>query len=69
MRATHGAEMGNLGPLGRQGFIVIRLGRFRVQRQIELVFPAELESRLAAVELELAEVKEKVNTLMKELLG
>ena len=39
--------MRQLGALGWQGFVVEFLRRVRVQREIELVFPAELEARFA----------------------
>src|SRR6516164_6782537 len=42
---THRAEMRELGALGRQGLVVELLGRLRVERQVELVAPAELEAR------------------------
>ena len=39
--ATHGAEVGCLGRLLRQGGIMEQPGRYWVQRQIELVIPAK----------------------------
>ena len=39
--ATHGAEVGCLGRLLRQGGIVEQPGRYWVQRQIELVIRAK----------------------------
>src|SRR5439155_15052486 len=35
-----------LGPVGRQGLVVVRPGRVRVERQLELVGPAEVETGL-----------------------
>ena len=35
--------MGGLGALRRQRLVVILLGRLRIERQVELVAPAELE--------------------------
>ena len=46
LRAAHGTKMRNLGAFSRQGFIVEVDSGFRVERQIELVAPAELKSRL-----------------------
>src|SRR3546814_8607313 len=47
MRAAHRTEVGQLvGVLG-QGFVVEFPGPFRVQAEVELVLPAELETRLA----------------------
>ena len=39
--------MRHLGAVGRQGFVVIKLRRFGIERQRELVAPAEFEARLA----------------------
>ena len=37
--------MRQLGAVGRQGLVVELLGRLGVERQVELVAPAELEAR------------------------
>ncbi|CAA9307469.1 MAG: hypothetical protein AVDCRST_MAG68-974, partial [uncultured Gemmatimonadetes bacterium] len=42
-----GAEVGDLGALRREGLVVVRQGRDRVERQVELVAPAKLEAGLA----------------------
>src|SRR4051794_21753191 len=47
MRAAHAAEMRALGPLLRQGFIVKLACGFWIEAEVELVFPTELEARLA----------------------
>src|SRR4030095_11205163 len=41
--AAHGAEMGGLGAFGGQGLVVIFLGGVGIERQVELVAPAEFE--------------------------
>src|ERR1043165_1071326 len=46
VRPAHGAEMRRLGPLGRQRGVVKLLRRLRIERQVELILPAELEARL-----------------------
>src|SRR5581483_4660337 len=46
VRAAHRAEVGQLGALLRQRLVVEFLGLLRIQAEIELVFPAELEARL-----------------------
>jgi hypothetical protein len=38
--------MRGLGALRRQRLVVILLGRLRIERQVELVAPAELKPRL-----------------------
>src|SRR5205823_5595566 len=45
MRAAHGAEVGELCALLRQGLVVKLACDFRVEREVELVFPAKLEAR------------------------
>jgi hypothetical protein len=45
MRAAHRAEMRDLGRFLGQGFIVILAGAFRVETEVKLIFPAELEAR------------------------
>ena len=47
MRAAHGTKMGALGAFLRQGFIVKFARRHGIEAQVELVFPAEFEARLA----------------------
>ena len=42
-RAAHGAEMGDLVGLFGQGLVVEVAGGFRVEGEVELVFPAEFE--------------------------
>src|SRR3546814_12361034 len=42
--AAHAAEMGGLGAFGRQRLVVVLLGRVGVERQVELVAPAEFEA-------------------------
>jgi hypothetical protein len=44
--AAHRAEVGGLGAFGRKRLVVVLLGRFRIEAQVELVAPAELEARL-----------------------
>src|SRR6266404_4984794 len=46
-RSAHRAEMRQLGALGRQGLVVELLRRLGVEREVELVAPAELEPRPA----------------------
>ena len=43
--AAHAAEMGGLGALGGEGLVVVLLRRVGVERQVELVAPAEFEAR------------------------
>jgi hypothetical protein len=47
MRAAHGAEMRGLGAFLRQGFVVEFARGLGVEREVELVFPAEFKARLA----------------------
>src|SRR2546426_7937527 len=47
MRAAHAAEMGALGSFLWQGLVMKLPGRQRIQAQVELILPAEFESRLA----------------------
>src|SRR3546814_7611091 len=47
MRAAHRTEVGQLVRVLGQGFVVEFPGLFRVQAEVELVLPAELETRLA----------------------
>src|SRR5439155_23051627 len=42
--AAHRAEMRQLGAVGRQGLVVELLGRLGVEREVELVAPAEFEA-------------------------
>ena len=44
---AHGAEMRHLGAVLGQGLVVVLLRRLGVQAQVELVLPAEVETRLA----------------------
>lgn len=44
--AAHAAEMRRLGALCGQGLVVVLLGGVGVERQVELVAPAEFEARL-----------------------
>src|SRR5690606_7575319 len=46
LRAAHGTEVRDLVAFLRQGLVVELEGTLGVQRQVELVFPAELEARL-----------------------
>ena len=46
MRAAHGTEMRLLRAFLRQGFVVEFQRLFRVQRQVELILPAEFEAGL-----------------------
>src|SRR6185503_3772779 len=46
MRSTHAAKVGHLSAILRQGFIVEFAGRIRIEREVKLVFPAELKTRL-----------------------
>jgi len=43
---AHGTEMGGLRALMWKGFIVIFPCAIRIEAQVELIFPAELETRL-----------------------
>jgi len=43
--AAHRAEVGGLGAFGGQRLVVVVLRRVGVERQVELVAPAELEAR------------------------
>ena len=45
LRSAHGAEMGRLVRILRKRLVVIRAGRFGIERQVELVFPAEFKAR------------------------
>ena len=44
--AAHRAEVGGLGAFGRKRLVVILLRRFGIEREDELVAPAELEAGL-----------------------
>jgi hypothetical protein len=44
LRPEHRAEMRRLRALRRQGLVVIFLGRVGVERQVELVAPADVEA-------------------------
>src|SRR5213593_2590463 len=44
VRAAHGAEVGELGALGGERLVVEAARRLRVEREVELVLPAELEA-------------------------
>ena len=46
MRAAHRAEMGEFGAFGRKRFVMIFAGDFRIESEIELVFPAKLKTSL-----------------------
>src|SRR5690606_25758865 len=46
-RAAHGTEMGDFSTFGRQGLVMELTGRIGIEGKVELVFPAELESRFA----------------------
>ena len=46
LRAAHRAEVRHLGGILRQRLVVELLRAFRVEAEVELVFPAELEARL-----------------------
>lgn len=46
VRSAHGAEMGFLMTAVGQGDIVVSAGAVRVEGEIELVFPSELEACL-----------------------
>src|SRR5262249_22669719 len=46
LRPAHRAELGGLEPLLRQRLVVHRPSRVRIQRQLELTIPVELETRL-----------------------
>jgi hypothetical protein len=39
--AAHGAEVGGLGAFLREGFVVELTGGFRIEAEVELVFPAK----------------------------
>src|SRR6478735_9135032 len=43
LRSAHAAKVGDLRAFRRQRFIMIGAGRFGIERQVELVLPAELE--------------------------
>src|SRR6266540_4511706 len=45
VRAAHGAEVRELGALGGERLVVEAARRLRVEREVELVLPAELEAR------------------------
>lgn len=45
-RAAHAAEMCGFGAFGGEGLVVVLLGGVGVERQVELVAPAEFEARL-----------------------
>ena len=47
MRSAHRAEVRNLRPFGGQRFVVEGARRFGIEREFELVLPAELETRAA----------------------
>jgi regulator of sigma E protease len=46
LRSAHRAEVRDLGAVGWQRFVVIRARGHGIHRQVELIFPAELEARL-----------------------
>src|SRR5437667_9565359 len=46
VRPAHRAEVGELRALGRQGLVVELARRLRVEREVELVLPAELAARV-----------------------
>ena len=46
MRAAHAAEVGHFGSFFRHGLIMELPRRFRIEREVELVFPAEFEARM-----------------------
>src|SRR5438128_1851213 len=46
VRPAHRAEVGELRPLGGQGLVVELARGLGIERQVELVLPAELEARL-----------------------
>ncbi len=46
LRSAHAAEVGDFRAFGWKRFIVVGAGRFGIERQIELILPAELEARL-----------------------
>src|SRR5687767_15634858 len=43
VRAAHAAEMSGLRALGRKSFVVIFSGAIGIERQVELIVPAEFE--------------------------
>ena len=45
-RAAHAAEMGGLGAFGGEGLVVILFCCIGIERQVELVAPAEFEAGL-----------------------
>jgi hypothetical protein len=47
VRAAHRAEVGDLGRVLRQGLVVELARPLRIQPEVELVLPAELEAGLA----------------------
>src|SRR5262249_4093045 len=46
VRAAHRAEVGDLGPRRGQGLVVELARRLGIERQVELILPAELEAGL-----------------------
>src|SRR5690242_4376205 len=46
MRAAHRAEVRELCALLRERLVVILARHFRVEREVELIFPAKLKARL-----------------------
>src|SRR5690349_23917326 len=46
VRATHRTEVRQLGAFLRQGLVVIFTRDFGIQREVKLVFPTKLETRL-----------------------
>ena len=46
LRAAHRAEVRHLGAVGRQRLVVVGARGHRIERQVELILPAELEPRL-----------------------
>src|SRR6185436_3383226 len=47
LRPAHRAEVGELGAVGRQRLVVELARGLGIEREVELVLPAELEARLA----------------------
>ena len=47
MRAAHGAEVRGLRAFLRQGLVVEFAGGLGIEREVELILPAELEARFA----------------------
>ena len=72
VRATHRTEVSDLRAVGRQRFVVKRAGGIGIERQIELVFPAEFEASRGENVVPMARVRMSlryVGRMRRDLVG